>query len=317
MIALLICLCVVAAAIVMLLVLRSVEQGRERRKRLEGEDELARTGLSPTLGAYSWALAGTKDGARLTIESSVNKALPGRSPESDERAERTWLTGASAGPDVIVCRRDLTDAIAGPLSTIPKRKTGDADFDARYDVLTTDPAFDATWFPPARVRRALMDLGLSWLRRKDGALEVLTRRLTKNQARALVDVGVGLSRPQSDGPIVVAPPEEIVVDTPSLTWPIYLALGSLVAIGPAGAMLLALAPPVQSMFGDLACPDGFWVQTTSSHVGPSTYYGAVCRRGTDWQALSWLYFFSCGVLTAAMTSVVGMAFSAKRALASR
>lgn len=95
--------------------------------------------------------------------------------------------------------------------------------------------------------------------------------------------------------------------------PLLISLASLVAVGPMGALLLALLPPVQSVFGELACPPGWTLKATStSGFDASTHHGAVCWRGEDFSELSPLYFVACGTLVGALAACVGLALTARR-----
>jgi hypothetical protein len=315
MIALLICLAVLGVAVAVLLVARRHEAGWARQQRAKNEAELARSGLTPTLGFFSWSLAGTREGVPISVEGSTSQPLPGHLPGGDSSVSGTWLLGQSSGADVIVCRRDLTEVIVGPLSAVPRHPTGDADFDARYDVLASGAGLDAGEMPSAPARRALVGAGLAWLRRKDGRLEMMTRSLSGNQAAALVSLGLGLCRPGPGREILPMPAAAEPVGYPSLTMPLYAALGSLVVVGPAGAILCSLFPPVQALFLDLGCPAGFVIEGTSSNLGDGTSYGAICRHGTEWRELSAGFFFACGALTAALAALVGLGASARRLLA--
>jgi preprotein translocase subunit SecY len=111
--------------------------------------------------------------------------------------------------------------------------------------------------------------------------------------------------------------EQSAAEPRSIHVPLLLSLASLVAVGPMGAILLTLFPPMQSLFADLACPSGWSIVATSSTVGASTYHGGMCSHGDQWQELSSLFPLACGAFVAALAALVGLSLSGRRWLAER
>lgn len=237
-------------------------------------------------------LKGVRDGVPISIRYNTAQPLPETVSEPEaSHQEGTWLSVPSPGPELMVCRRDLTDCILGPLLGASRQRTGDVFFDTRFDVVVMGPGAESGIFPPAELRAPLAELGLQWLRRKDGQLEIMLGILGPNQMVAVAEVAVALSgaqTPQADrGHYRGTAPARAITIPPnalehfklrSLYAPLLLGFAVCVITAPLGGTLLPLTETAHEIFGDVACEAGFRPVQTRSEEPDGTYIGARCER---------------------------------------
>lgn len=321
----------VAIALVPLFVVLDVVRGVRLRATMKRV--LEQTGLRAEV---AWmlpvTLSGNRDGLPLDFRIDVARPLPGKSEVSGPTG--TLVAVPASGGDVLVCRRTLSDEIVGPLPALPRHRTGDAAFDAAFDVFSTDAGFDASSFPSPGTRAALLQLGLMWLRRKDGRLELFLESMSPNQAEAAVSVATTLAR--SDGSRAAADdahyrragfaPDAAMIPVPRgdaerfatrhVSWPLALATFVALIVAIPGGAVLPLVPAVHTALADIACDrPGDEVMGTRSEEGDGTSYGVVCRSpGGAFEPTSDALGFACAGFAASVPLALGLLLTLRASL---
>lgn len=262
-------------------------------------------------------LSGVRDGVTLRIEMDVSRAYPGKplDPSADDiHRSGTLVVAQAKGEDVLVCRRALSDQIVGPVPAVPRRRTGDAVFDDAFDVFSTDAEFDATSFPPAHARAALLQLGLKWLRRKDGRLEMFLEKISPNQAECVVSLTVALADTQHSvriSAITVPQSDGDRFDPAHISWPLSIASCVALLFGLLGGLLLPLVPAVHTALADIACDDPrAKVVATTSQFFADTYHGVICmREGMPPVPTSDALNYACAGIAACLPLAIGLFFT--------
>lgn len=311
---------------------------RGRALRAAEKRELERTGLEATVLRFRpRSLQGIRDGVPIHIIVNMSRPLPGKVSQTDvDEPSGTFLSVPSAGLDVLICRRDLTDQILGPMTSLPRYRTGEAGFDATFEVFATDPSFDARVFPPPHVRPALAVLGLQWMRRKDGVVETLLGTLSPKQMTSVTEVGLALARPIAAGevrasaphyrgasptpsPIAVEPDDPSDVDTyspPLLSIPLVIACIPAFFFAVMGGALLPLWPPAHEGLAHLACDPGERVLATRSEAPDGTYHGVACvaegQPNAPYRETNFALNLACGTTAASAPLSIGLLFTLVR-----
>lgn len=313
-----------ALALLPLFIVLDVARGK--RLRAAEKRVLERTGLQASV---EWLeperLSGVRDGIPMSIAVGVSRPYPGKS--ETEGPPGTLVEAPAAGGDVLVCRRDLSDLIVGPLPAVPRHRTGDAAFDGGFDLFSADATFDASSFPPARARAVLQQLGLQYLRRKDGRLEVFLASISPNQAESVVALAVTLARPDEESrqpvldpryrqaglgpsspPIVVPPGDRERFATRHVSWPLVIAACFAALFATLGGALLPLVPAVHEALADIACDTpGATVVATTSQVEGGTSHGVLCmREGASPELTSNALNYACAGIAASVPLAVGL-----------
>jgi hypothetical protein len=313
--------CLVALVLFALCITADVVRGRWSRASMARV--LARTGLQPHVAWLdSVTLTGIRDGIPVSIATNVSLPYPGR-PRSDSDPSGTRVESQSDGGDVLICRRPLTDQIIGPVPAQPRQPTGDSAFDNVFDVFSNDTEFRALSYPSARARMALLQIGLQWLRRKDGKLELFLDDIAPNQMESVVSTTVELARTHAtadmhyrDAPGAqdAIPVPRGAVDRPGprlISWPVGILTFVALPFGVMGAVLLPLVPAVHNAFASIACDDpNAKVIGSSSQFNADTYYGVSCvRDGAPAAPISDMLNYACAGLGAGVPLAIGLLFT--------
>lgn len=202
-------LALMAVAVVLSLLLQRSERSARGRAEALARGTLEETGLSLSgdpLGTFT--LRGRSSGVDLVLENGAIEKRPG---PSDESSVVCMVRVAVPIADMVVCRASEIDRTMGPLPSAERVRTGHAGFDARYAVFIgraqshyrgVDPSVAGPWAAPATLDR-LMDLGLEWLRVRDGNAEIALSRLSDEDVARAIAVGANVARASRGEPLVV------------------------------------------------------------------------------------------------------------------
>lgn len=134
-----------------------------------------------------YRLHGSVHGAEVEVHAMVERAPPG-AREDEPKKTVCVIKLALPLPDLIVCRSTDVDRVMGPLPAVPRTRTGHADFDKVYSLFVSSGATGDQggaeggyrrpgtigplgWAKPPILDR-LTDLGLVWMRAREGACEL-------------------------------------------------------------------------------------------------------------------------------------------------
>jgi hypothetical protein len=297
-----------------------IDVWRGHRARSERARVLARSGLAiAALGPIECSLRGTHQGVGIAIDHGVKRPLPGREL-SEQSPEGTWLAVYSHGPDLIVCRKPYTELLLGALATPPRHFTGVAPFDATFDTLCVADDFDGRSFPPAHCLEALFVLGLHWLQRKGGRLEIMLERVADNQLVSVVALGAAMgggsaeaavalqyrdARPGPQRPPLQVTPAVVPASSQSLSSGLLLTLLFGVIAFFLGLFLFTV-PTLSKEFNDVACAPGWQMEiVTTDHGGGRQGVGGICKRGNAVRPADQTVMAACGALTSAVVVSIG------------
>lgn len=215
-----------------------------RFERLDREGAMARarqtleaTGLTlvgDPLGAFT--LRGRSSGVDLVLENATDAPRPGRSGESS----RVCMVRVDVPlADMVVCRASEVDLTMGPLPSVERARTGHAKFDEQYAVFIGRaqseyrggaPSVVGPWGASATLER-LMDLGLQWMRVRDGKAEIAVCPLSVEDVARGLAVSANVARASRGEPLVdvragfLAPQPWLPVASLALPWGLAIGLG--------------------------------------------------------------------------------------------
>lgn len=302
------------------LVAWTLDRRHAARMQQHADDErriLASVGLTVTTGPEGWRA--TRESRGLVIDSPRELPLPGSGRGGEEGPTRCRVTVVAFDdprPDLFCASPEHVLECVGPVSAVPRQRTGDPAFDARFEVRSAAPLT----LSPA-VGTALARLGLAWIHRRDGRTHLALTAARVIDAPTLIDLADRLDervdgyrgaspegglRPALGATVPVAPPHPL--------GPLQVTAGlGLFTSAFAAPLGMLFVGPFREFFAAAACAHGV-PRMVSTSDGSSTSYGLVCPDGS---AASDAVLLVAGLLWWTACCVLGTALSAKNALAAR
>ncbi|RYE85867.1 MAG: hypothetical protein EOO75_16465, partial [Myxococcales bacterium] len=171
--------------------------------------ELSATQLTPSGDVLaSYELRGTAQGEPVELLGDTTRPLPGA---SQQEARVCLVRVAAPLADLLVCRQGEVDVIMGPLPATPRLRAGHAPFDAQYAIFRSATGGDEAsyrdgagvarlpWARPELLER-LQQLGLRWLRVRDGRAELAFPRLPPTAAIEASEAAAAFARAAAGKP---------------------------------------------------------------------------------------------------------------------
>lgn len=281
---------------------------------------LEETGLSldgDPLGTFT--LGGRSSGVDLVLENASVENRPG---PSDDSVVVCMLRAAVPLADMIVCRASDIDRTMGALPNAERARTGHAGFDARYAVFVSrvqseyrgaDPAEVGPWAAPATLDR-LMDLGLDWMRVRDGKAEIaFAGRLSVEDVGRGLAVAANVARGSRGEPLVdvragfrTSSPPSLPVSSLSISWGIAGVLGLIVGY------CASFLEWFRAIDQEAVCgPGATLLHTESDGSDGGTHHDFHCSNAHDSMLIA-LHVFSCVLLMVGIFAIVVLARTAIR-----
>jgi hypothetical protein len=311
---LLACLAVLVLDAVAIAAVIASERRAKAREAHRAREALAQIGLrvdGDPNGACE--MHGRIAGVDLVVHQRASRVRP--SVERDA-AEVTSVELALPVADLVVCPASAVDAFFGPLPTAPRARTGDARFDAAFAVFGAarapgspfrgDESVDAPRWATPPVLEALLELGLAWMRVRDGTAEIAFAPLAIDDVGRAAMVAANVAnavrgepaRPVGRGARVAVARERLATSSIVLT---TLGIGA-IGPGPAIVMTAAFLAPLRDASQEVVCGAGGRLLVSSVDVGDGTSYGLYFSNAPS--ASIALHFVFTSVFAAAVIASV-------------